>query len=81
MAKGTINQNTWYTLTDLVTKNIFPWCNKDIRKYRRMVEADKKGRNYLKAIVIGNGGAKRYTFKGENIINFIAQVEDKGLDL
>lgn len=76
-----INPKTIYTLTDLVTKKAFPWCNKDIRKYRKMVDADRDGQNHLRAIVIGDGTAKRYIFKGENIIKFIAEVEANGLDL
>lgn len=79
MSKLKIEPEKWYTLTDLVKLGMFSWKTKDIRMYRDVVNADKKSRNFLKAIVVGKGVATRYTIKGENIIKFLAQVEDKGL--
>lgn len=66
----------WYTLSDLVEHNLFAWCNGDIRRYRNVVLADKKGSNHLKTMMIGKGKGTRYQIKGKNIINFLAQVED-----
>lgn len=73
-----INPDTWYTLTELVSNNYFPWCGKGIRRYRRFIFADMQGQNYLKGLVLGQGRTTRYSFKGENIIKLYNAVE-KGL--
>lgn len=72
---NTIKPNTWYTLSDLVEINAFPWCNGDIRRYRSVVEADKRGRDHLKTIMMGRGRGTRYQVKGENLINFLAEID------
>lgn len=76
-----IDPDRWYTLTDLVAENLFPWCGEDIRRYRGMVQADQKGDNHLKAVVIGKGFSTRYQIKGKNIIQFIAQFEEGKVNL
>lgn len=70
-----IDSESWYSLTDLAKVNAFPWCNGDIRRVRRMVIADKKNGNHLKAVVSGKGGTTRYQIKGANIIRFVSAFE------
>lgn len=70
-----IKAEGWYSLKDLARGNAFPWCGTDIRPYRKIVLADKIGRDILKATVIGKGRIRRYQIKGVNIINFIRAFE------
>lgn len=71
-----INKDEWYSLTELADGELFPWLGTDIRSYRRFVGIDRKGKNYLKGIIVGKGKTKRYTFKGENIVSFLAMVDE-----
>ncbi len=71
-----IDPKKWYSLSDLVEGNLFPWCNGDIRRYRHLVNADKRNKDHLKTMIIGDGKGKRYQMKGQNIINFLAKVEN-----
>ena len=73
--KNTIEPSTWYTLSELVEGDMFPWCGDNIRKYRRIVLLDKKKLDHLKTVIVGRGRTTRYKFKGENIIKFIELVE------
>ena len=74
MSKRIVSKK-WYSLSDLVEHNLFAWCNGDIRRYRNVVVADKKGKDYLKTMIIGSGKGTRYQIKGKNIINFLNKVE------
>lgn len=76
-----IDPEKYYTLSDLVSKNMFPWCGTDIRRYRRFVTADLENKNHLKPVIIGEGRMRRYQFKGNNIINFIKRVEEGAIRL
>lgn len=75
MSKAKIDTGRWYTLSELVRADAFPWCDRDVRAYRKHVTADEKKGNVLKGMIAGVGRGKRYKFKGSNIISFIAAVE------
>lgn len=70
-----IDPNKWYSLTEIVQLGFFPWA-KTIKGVRRWVNIDKKGRNKMKATIVGEGNLKRYHIKGKSIIEFLACVED-----
>ena len=72
-----IEKERWYTLSEMVEARLFNWC-KDITMYRRYIFADRGARNMLKTVIIGSGTQRRYKIKGENIINYIVNVE-KGI--
>lgn len=69
-----IDPDAWYSLQDIVREKMFGWA-KSFSTVRRVVELDMQGKNILKAMIQGEGRAKKYQFKGENIINFIKQAE------
>ena len=71
MTRATIKASEWYTLKDIATREMFPWCKSYYRSIRNLVDLDKKNQNILKGTTIGLGTQKRYHFKGENIIKFI----------
>ena len=71
----TLKPDEWYTLSDLVNMNMFPFCGTDIRRYRSAVKADKMGADILRTVIRGHGMGMRYTFKGENVLKFIRGVE------
>jgi len=70
-----INPKQWYSLVIWVNDKLFPWCN-NIATYRAWIQRDRASRNKLKAVINGKGVATKYHIKGENIIKFIAAVED-----
>lgn len=70
-----IDPEKWYTISEMVEAQLFPWC-KNFATYRRYILDDRKSRNYLKAVILGRGRQKVYRIKGENIIKFLVQVED-----
>lgn len=76
-----IKSENWYTLQDIVKGKMFkfpslPWKNaSSFYSVRNIVNADQKNKNILQATIEGKGRGKKYHFKGENIINFINQVE------
>lgn len=76
-----IKGEEYYTLQDIVKKKLFefpamPWINAStFWSVRKIVQADLKGRNILDAKIVGSGRGTKYHFKGDNIINFINQVE------
>lgn len=72
--KTKISPERWYSLSDLVEQDMFPWCGIDIRRYRKIAE-NGIAKKYLKPLIAGKGKTTRYRFKGENIISFISQVE------
>lgn len=75
IANKKIDSERWYSLTELADGHMFPWLGCDIRRYRRFVGIDRKGKNHLKGMIMGKGKTKRYNFKGENIATFLNLVE------
>lgn len=71
---NTIEKDEWYTLQDIVRDRMFPWAH-SFWSVRNIVKLDQKNKNFLKPTITGTGRATKYHFKGENIINFINQVE------
>ena len=69
-----IKTDEWYTLQDIVTNKMFPWAN-SFWSVRNVVNLDRANKNILKATITGDGRAKKYHFKGENIIKFVNEVE------
>jgi len=69
-----IDTERWYSLVDMVRENVFPWIS-GIRKYRQTIHADRRAKNYLRANIIGEGRARKYYIKGENIQRFVREVE------
>jgi hypothetical protein len=69
-----IKPDEWYTLNDLVVMCVFPWIS-SFKSVRRIVVRDREEKNLLKANIIGTGRGKKYHFKGENIINFIKNMD------
>lgn len=76
MGKSKIDSETWYTLSQLVKLDAFPFCGTDIRRYRSAVQSDMKSGNILKTMTRGSGMGLRYNFKGSNIIQFLLAVEN-----
>lgn len=74
MSNIRIEPEKWYSLTDMVQGNVFPWISSDIRNYRRVINI-KKHKSILKGHVEGEGAQKRYYFKGEHIIAFRDMIE------
>lgn len=72
--KNLVDPRAWYSLQDIVRDKMFPWAS-TFSTVRRIVEMDKAGKNFLKPMIQGEGRAKKYQFKGENIINFLKAVE------
>lgn len=75
-AKIKLSPSEWYSLNQLVEMNLFPWRSNENKTYRTIVDADRKSGNHLKAVIYGKGTGKRYRIKGENIISFLAKVDD-----
>ena len=62
-------------MQDIVTGKWIGWA-KTFWSLRKVVDRDLKGKNILRAIITGEGRAKKYRFKGSNIIKFIERVGD-----
>ena len=75
-----INPKEWFTLQDIVREKMFPWAT-SFWSARRLVALDAKKSNILKANITGVGRAKKYHFKGENIIKFIEKFESGKIKL
>jgi menaquinone-dependent protoporphyrinogen IX oxidase len=69
-----IKPQEYYSMQKIVQGKLFPWA-KTYPTVRKFVEHDQQTGNFLKAIISGEGNAKKYRFKGENIIKFINAVE------
>jgi hypothetical protein len=69
-----IDPKGYYTLQDIVRGDFFPWA-RSFWSVRNAVALDSQGKNVLKALIQGEGRAKKYHFKGENIIRFVKAVE------
>ena len=70
-----IEPNEWYTLSDVVRHNFFPWAN-SFSSVRGVVRADASKKNILKCTVQGEGRGTKYHFKGSNIIKFVEAVTE-----
>lgn len=70
-----IKPQEWYTLQDIVKNKMFSWSSPSFWSVRNVVALDRRNKNLLKATITGSGRATKYKFKGENIINFIKEVE------
>lgn len=68
-----INPNDYYSMQDIVNARWFGWAT-TFWSVRKVVDGDLKNKNFLKAIITGEGRAKKYQFKGSNIIKFIKAV-------
>ena len=65
-----------HTLVDIVRDQRIPGV-RDIRKYRKLIDADRRCKNYLQPVIIGTGNGRRYMIKESNLRRFLAAV-DKG---
>ena len=74
-SKTKISPERWYSLSEMVQEQLFPWC-RNIATYRRYILADRQANNFLKAFITGQGRSKKYKIKGENIIKYLVNVED-----
>lgn len=81
MNKEKIDPKVWYSLTDISVGEFFPWLGRDPRSYRRLIDSDRKGKNRLKAVIMGVGRLKRYQILGKNIISFKAKAESGKVNL
>jgi len=77
MSNLVIDPKKFYSLREMLP--FVPWI-KSLSTLRRWVLSDRKTNNYLKAQIIGEGVGKRYLILGENIINYLAQADDQGLN-
>lgn len=68
-----IDPDKWYSLTDLAEMKAFPFLP-NYKRYRTLIARDKVGKNHLKAMTMGDGRTKRYSFKGSNVIRFVELV-------
>jgi len=78
--KTKINPQDYYTLQDIVREKMFPWAT-SFWSARKFVALDKEKSNILKANITGDGRAKKYHFKGENILKFIKEFESGKIKL
>lgn len=69
-----IESQRWYTMQDIIRGVMFPWA-RSVWSVRKAVEADRENKNVLKAIITGEGRARKYLIKGENITKFVKLVE------
>lgn len=70
-----IEPDRHYTIADMAREKVLPFAISFV-KIRSIVENDRKKKNLLKAIVMGDKTHTRYWIKGKNIINFLAHWED-----
>lgn len=76
----TIKESEWYSLQDMMRGRMFAWCS-SIYSIRNIIEKDRKGKNILKAQIMGAGNSIRYKIQGGNIIKFIKLVEAGNVQL
>ena len=65
-----IDSTKWYTLYDIADKRLFRGYEA-AQTVRRIILADLKNKNILKTVIEGESNGRRYSIKGENLINFI----------
>lgn len=68
-----IESNEYYSMQDIVSAKWFGWAT-TFWSVRKTVDGDLKNKNILKAMITGTGRARKYQFKGSNIIKFIQAV-------
>lgn len=73
--RAKIDPERWYGLLDIVTEGLFPWA-RNVKTVRKWVMLDKKGKNILKAKIVGEEKQLRYHIKGKNIVAFVANMEN-----
>lgn len=73
-----VDPKKYYNLTELLEYT--PWI-KSLPTLAKWVDADMDADNILKAVKVGEGSGTRYHIKGENIINFLAKVDDGSLNI
>lgn len=71
-AQEEVEPDREYSLVEMSEQRLLWWI-KDIRSYKRILEADKKLDDILKPDVTGKGRRKRYKIKGRNIIKFLEE--------
>lgn len=59
-----------YTLADFEKLKLLPWA-RDQRTVKKLLDADKKGSNVLKAKITGTASQRRYLVEGTNLINYL----------
>ncbi len=69
-----IEAQRWYTMQDIIRATMFPWA-RSVWSVRKAVDADREKKNVLKAIITGEGRARKYLIKGENITKLVKLVE------
>ena len=79
--KKNIDPNAWFSLQDIVSQKIFAFCAPSFWSVRNVVALDRRNKNILMAVITGTGRGTKYRFKGENIINFIKEVESGTIKL
>ena len=72
--KETIEPEKMYSLLDISRLQMFSWYGGSYWSVKNAVMRDRRRKNVLQGIITGTGRAKKYHFKGENIINFIKLV-------
>ena len=70
MTRARIEPDKYYSLQDIVTKNMFTWCAPSYWSVHNTVVIDQRNKNILKPIITGTGRATKYKFLGKNITNF-----------
>lgn len=75
-----IDPSRWYTIKNLRDEGLIPW-RKSLPGIRQLVLADKGSKDILKTAIQGRGQNTRYHIKGDNLIRFLAAVEDGSYQL
>ena len=77
MRKLTIEPDVTYGLKEIAEERLFlPFFeSEDTRVYRKIVETDRRKKNMLRVLIIGEGRRKRYKILGKNILAFLAELE------
>lgn len=75
-----VKESEFYTLQDIVKNKMFPWAT-SFWSVRNIVAKDRDSKNILKATITGEGKAKKYHFKGANIIRFVNGVGEGKIQL
>lgn len=71
-----IKADQWYKLVDIQRNELFRPFAISLWGIKKIVEADKRSKNLLKASVLGRDRNTRYFIKGKNLIKFLAHWED-----
>ncbi len=71
-----VDGKKWYSIKSIHDNKLLYWIN-SYQAVKNAVIADKLGNNILKTIITGTGNGTTYSIKGENIIKFIVEHEDR----